>query len=375
MQSPMKFHSQGIPHYKRTGPRAHRQHTSGTTHSGEGLREQVRREGRRDGHTCVLRVVRCVLRGVCCVLCAACCVLRAVCYVLTHPLSSLQAGIGAKLLARSQDLRGLATFAGGDGGGEGDTAGAYALPTPLDLNPRSMTSMTGRSSSSSSPTSSTGGGRSGSGRSPLSGSRSGNRSGNRRGDRSGGWAAWKAKTLTDAGSPVGPRYHVVGADRHVVVDGESNYLLPGQNSKYHNARQGEKAVGRGRRRMSALYGQNMNLMGHVRAGASSGGEASAALKWTGSLRASHYKAATPSNKKEFERMSLMNANTYSTRRSKSAPRGRPGARPRSAGHVRRAAVSEYSMPGEGGRGRYAEELHTVYKYSVSTRLTCVHAEK
>ena len=324
------------------------------------------------GVCCVLWLcgVCCVLRAACCVLRAACCVLCAVCYVLTQasfsssPLSSLQAGIGAKLLARSQDLRGLATFAGGGGGGgggEGEAAGPYTLPTPLDLNPRSMTGRSSSSSSSSSsPTSSTGGGRlgSGSGRSPLSGM-SGSRSGNRSGDRS-GRAAWKAKTLTDAGSPVGPRYHVVGADRHVVVDGESNYLLPGQNSKYHNAIKGEKATGRGRRRMSALYGQNMNLMGHVRAGALSGGEASAALKWTGSLRASHYKAATPSNKKEFERMSRMSANTYSTQRSKSAPRGRPGARPRSAGHVRRAAVSEYSMPGEGGRGRYAEELHCVH---------------
>ena len=34
-------------------------------------------------------------------------------------------------------------------------------------------------------------------------------------------------------APETPNVHVVGADRHVVVDGEHNYLLPGQNSKYH----------------------------------------------------------------------------------------------------------------------------------------------
>ena len=34
-------------------------------------------------------------------------------------------------------------------------------------------------------------------------------------------------------APQTPNVHVVGADHHVVIDGEHNYLLPEQNSKYH----------------------------------------------------------------------------------------------------------------------------------------------
>ena len=44
-----------------------------------------------------------------------------------------------------------------------------------------------------------------------------------------------ARAAARRGGGGGPRYHVVGADHHVVVDGESNYLLPGQNSKYHTS--------------------------------------------------------------------------------------------------------------------------------------------
>jgi hypothetical protein len=48
-------------------------------------------------------------------------------------------------------------------------------------------------------------------------------------------AAARAAARRGGGGGGGPRYHVVGADHHVVVEGESNYLLPGQNSKYHTS--------------------------------------------------------------------------------------------------------------------------------------------
>ena len=86
-----------------------------------------------------------------------------------------------------------------------------------------------------------------------------------------------------------PQVRVIGADRHVVVEGEHNYLLPGQNSRYHDQQRIEGAKRNHRRRFSALYGQNMNQVGHIYDQSRAGGDNSAMMKWATGLRGSHYK--------------------------------------------------------------------------------------